>query len=483
MIEPFNTSMLTSILPEIALLVLVMIVMLIDLIRHSRSVRLGGVTAAGLLGIVALMLLFAHPGDKDSLVLGGMLHFDRIGFTFKVMIYMAAAITCLLTSANEELDTSGEFYILLLVSVLGMGLMVMSADLIMLYLSIETTSIPLYVLAGFARREQRSTEAGVKYMLFGAISSAVMLYGFSLLFGISGETNLYALTTALMGSSASLGTILGAAVLVLIGLAFKISAVPFHFWAPDVYEGAPTAVTAFISTASKAAGFMVLVRISQVVFPGISETWTLILAIIATVTMTTGNLLALAQDNIKRMLAYSSIAHAGYVLIGLVTYTTFGVASVTFYLGIYVLSNLAAFGIVDIFARSTGSEQIADLASFSRRSFGVGIALLAVMLSLAGMPPFAGFVGKVFLFAAAVEAGWVWLAVVGVLNSILGVYYYLTVVKIAFLHRSEELEARPVKIQFSQGLAVALCVVAITVLGVVSAPAFDWALGVSISLF
>ncbi|MFP3854957.1 MAG: NADH-quinone oxidoreductase subunit N, partial [Anaerolineales bacterium] len=259
-------------------------------------------------------------------------------------------------------------------------------------------------------------------------------------------------------------------------------AVPFHFWTPDVYQGAPTPITGFVSTASKAAGFAVLLRFMLAVFPGVEVYWTGIVSALAVATMTLGNVLALAQSNIKRMLAYSSIAHAGYALIGVVAVSTLGGASVIFYLVAYAVTNLAAFGVVVLFAGTAGSDEIEDYAGLSRRSPGLAIVMLIALLSLAGMPPLAGFVGKVYVFAAAVESGLIWLAFVGVINAIIGLYYYLTVLKVIYLYRSDE-EDVPIQIPGSSAVALGLCSVAIIAIGTLSAPWLDWALTSAQALF
>ncbi|TFH34807.1 MAG: NADH-quinone oxidoreductase subunit N, partial [Anaerolineales bacterium] len=313
-------------------------------------------------------------------------------------------------------------------------------------------------------------------------TSAVMLYGFSLLYGFAGDTNIYHLAVAMRAGELSPMLLVAIAVLVLVGFAFKISAFPFHFWSPDVYEGAPTPITAFISTASKAAGFAVLVRFMLAVFPAIELQWTWILAVMATATMTIGNLLALPQKNIKRMLAYSSVAHAGYAMIGLVALSTFGAASIVFYLAAYVITNLAAFAVVILFTRTAGSEQIEDYAGLSRRSPGLALALLVAFLSLSGMPPLAGFVAKVYVFAAAVESGWIWLAFVGVLNAIIGLYYYMTVLKVVYLYRSDQ-DNVPISVPRAFGIGLGLCVLAIIVIGSLSAPWLDWAVQAAQSLY
>lgn len=481
-IAAFSSETIVAILPEILLLALAGLVLLLDVLTRRRTGVMATVSTVGFLGILVVAILFSRPTSGDTLILGGMLRHDWPAFTFKAVLLFAAAISALLSSGLDDVSERGEYFALMIVATLGMNLMAASADLMMLFLAIETTSIPLYVLAGFVKGDDKSTESGIKYFLFGALTSAVMLYGFSLLYGFAGNTNLYSLAVALREGSLSPWLIASMALLVLVGFAFKISAVPFHFWSPDVYEGAPTPITAFISTASKAAGFAVLVRFMLAVFPAIELQWTWILAVMATATMTIGNLLALPQKNIKRLLAYSSVAHAGYAMIGLVALSTFGAASIVFYLAAYIITNLAAFAVVILFARTAGSDEIEDYAGLSRRSPGLALALMVALLSLGGMPPLAGFVAKVYVFAAAVESGWIWLAFVGVLNAIVGLYYYLTVLKVVYLYRSEQ-EDVPISVPRAYGIGLGLCILAIVVIGSLSAPWLDWALQAAQSLF
>jgi NADH-quinone oxidoreductase subunit N len=360
--------------------------------------------------------------------------------------------------------------------------MATSADLIMLYLAIEMTSIPLYLLGGFLTLDEKSTESGFKYLLFGALTTTVLLYGFSLVYGFSGTTNLYALKQYFNRLDLlSIGVIL----LVLAGLAFKVSLFPFQFWAPDVYEGAPTPVAGFLSTASKAAGFVVILRLFVIVFPALSGSWTSVLAVLAALTMTVGNLIALTQKNIKRLLAYSSIAHAGYAMIGVVAYSQLGASSTIFYLIAYILTNLAAFGIVAAFGREAGSDEISAYRGLSRRNPVLALGMLAAFLSLAGMPPFGGFVAKVLVFAAAIQNGYVWLAVVGVLNSIVGLYYYLNVLKVVYLYRmeGEDEEHHPVAVSRPYGIALAALMVGVILVGILFAPWFNLAHQAVLNLF
>ncbi len=472
------------IFPEILLLALGVLILILDpFVKRDEARRpfLGWFTAAGLLVALTLSLLLARPAEP-ALVYGGMIRFDGLGFLFKMFFLFAAAVTALFFMDEEKLARRAEAYLLLVAATLGMSLMASAADLVMLYLSIETASIPLYVLAGFMKEDDKSIEAGFKYMLFGAMASAVLLYGFSLAYGFTGETGLYALALH-FGDFNLLAA--GVTFLVLAGLAFKVSAFPFHFWAPDVYQGAPTPVAGFLSTASKAAGFAVLMRLFTAVFPAVNADWSLILAILATLTMTVGNLIALAQKNVKRLLAYSSISHAGYALIGVVAFSQLGMTSVAFYLIAYVLTNLLAFGVVAIVGRVTGSDEFSAYNGLSRRNAPLALAMLVAFLSLAGMPPFVGFIAKFYVFLAAVNSNWVWLAFVGVLNSIVGLYYYLNVLKYVYLFRmeGEDEEKHPVPVSRPVAAAVVVLAVGILLLGTLFGPWFGFAEQAAATLF
>lgn len=481
----YTPTMFLSILPEILLLVLGVLILIVEPFWKGENRRNAGwLTAGGLLATLVVSLLVGRPGEP-AIVFGGMLRFDWLGFFFKMMFIFGAAVTALFMMDHETMGKRGESYVLLLAATLGMCLMAASSDLVMLYLAIETTSIPLYVLAGFMLSDERSTEAGFKYLLFGALTSTVMLYGFSLLFGFAGTTNLYELASMAVAGQLPPGVALGLVVLIVVGLGFKVSIVPFHFWAPDVYMGAPTPIAGFLSTASKAAGFAVLTRLFIVVFPEIAYNWASILAVLAAITMTLGNLVALKQSNIKRLLAYSSVAHAGYAMIGVVAVSELGVTSVVFYLLAYIVTNLAAFGIVMAFGRITGSDEIKDYAGMSRRSPGLAFAMLVAFLSLAGMPPFGGFVAKVFVFAAAVQVNMVWLAVVGILNAIVGLYYYLTVLKVVYLYRmeGENEEAHPIPLTRPYAIGLVVLSLGILLIGTIFAPWFGLSGAAALNLF
>jgi NADH-quinone oxidoreductase subunit N len=492
-----------AILPEILLTALAAVVILLDVFwPASRRREIGLLAAIGLAGIALIAWLIPVPAPDKQLVLGGMFRHDFLSQLFVVVTLVGAAITCLIAMDVPGIGRSGEFYAVILVATLGACLVSGAADLIMVFLSLETLSISLYILAGFLRGNARSSEAGMKYFLFGAFTSTIMLYGMSLLYGFTGQTNLYAIgdklrTMQFLGADNTINAalalpILLSMVLIVVGFGFKVSAVPFHFWAPDVYEGAPTPVTAYISVASKAASFALLTRFFIIVFQGDVTTrfWVQLIAVLATVTMTVGNLLALPQRNIKRLIAYSSIAQAGYALVGVAaiaaqpgTEPGSGAAAVGFYMAMYVLTNLAAFGVIILFANATGSETIADFAGLSRRNIRLALAMTIALLSLGGIPPTAGFIGKFFLFRAAVDANLTWLAVVGVLNSIVALYYYLVIVKVMFVDRSED-ENKPIPASQPYVWALAISCGLVVLMGTVLAtPIYDWAAAAARGLF
>lgn len=490
----FTSTTLLSILPEICMLVLAVVLLVLEpFLKEEHRRNLGWLTAGGLLLTLVLSLWFGRPGDPTA-TFGGTLRFDWLGYFFKLLFIFGAAITALFLMDHGTVGRRGEAYVLMLASTIGMCLMASAADLVMLYLAIETTSIPLYVLAGFMLADEHSTEAGFKYLLYGAMTSAVMLYGFSLLYGFAGTTNLYALADAFQTGGLAAPVMLGVILLIVVGLGFKVSLVPFHFWAPDVYQGAPTPVSGFLSTASKAAGFAVIARLFLVVFPHFSMDWTMIFAVLSAVTMTVGNLLALPQKDLKRMLAYSSIAHAGYAMIGIVAVAemgqsgvqfSLGITSVVFYMVAYIVTNLAAFGIVVAVSRITGSDEYDSYRGLSRRSPWLALIMLAAFLSLAGMPPFSGFVAKVVVFAAGIQAHYTWLVVIGILNSIIGVYYYLNVMKYVYLYRmeGEDEENHPIQVPSPYVIALVVLVLGVILVGTVFAPWFGFSNAAAANLF
>ena len=493
---PFDfLTHLPAVIPEAGLTVLALIVLLFDLRWHGERRHMIGLVAGLGMILLAITPFVWAPTNPDVTYWGGMVRHDLLSQVFKVIALLAGGITCLLTAETSELGRKGEFFLIIVVSTLGACLMAAAADLIMVFVALETLSIPLYILASFSRKDKRSSEAGVKYFLFGSFASAIMLYGFSLLYGLTGSTSLYEIA-GFLGSpefGVNVAPLLVTMVLIVVGFGFKISAVPFHFWTPDVYEGAPTPVTAFVSVASKAASFALLMRFFVVVFPQtlvvqgveIQHFWVNLLAVGAALSMTVGNVLALSQRNLKRLLAYSSIAQGGYTLIGVAALqagSAQSVASVTFYMFMYLFTNMLAFGVIILFSEATGTDDVKDLAGLSRRNPWMALAMTIGFLSLAGIPPAAGFFGKFFLFNAAVEAGLTWLAILAVLNSIIGLFYYLVVIKVIYVDRSPD-EDKSITVAPVAAWVLGVTSVVVVLLGTIGTQAvFNWALTSASSL-
>jgi NADH-quinone oxidoreductase subunit N len=421
--------------------------------------------------IVSLLALFAagaavlRVGDARRSLFEGMFVHDGVTVFF-TLLFCAIGVIGVLLSWDYVKRTGlqqAEYYALLLSSTLGMVVMAASNDLITVFLGLELMSLALYVMVGFQRARLESTEAALKYFLLGAFASGFLLYGIALLYGATGTTNLQRMA-AFMADSPVLGSplFLVGTLLLLTGFGFKVSAVPFHMWTPDAYQGAPTSVTAFMSAGAKAAGFAALARFAIHVL-GESETdWRPVLSAIAVLTMTVGNITALFQENLKRMLAYSSIAHAGYVLVAFVAGGPNGVSAALFYLAIYTFMNLGAFGILTLLGRGRDERVlITDVAGLGFRHPALGIAMTIFMLSLGGIPPTAGFMGKVYVFGVALEAGLVPLVVIGVLNSVVSVFYYLRVTVALYM---AEPEGEPTPVSWAAPSAVALLIAVVLTL-------------------
>ena len=468
-----STSDFYYILPELVLTGGALIVLIADVLLPRGSKALGWITLLVIGATVAALTPFTSTHVE---VAHGLLAVDRFALFFKILFLGAAAITVLISMKYLEIErvSPGEYYFLILCSTLGMMILAGGIDLISIFIGLETMTVSFYILAGFIKPNPRSNEAAVKYFLLGAFSVGILLYGMSLMYGLSGTTALRAMATAFVGQERDMRLIL-AVILVVAGVGFKIAAVPFHMWAPDVYEGAPTPVTAFLSVGSKAASFAMLLRIFLEGLPAMRNDWLLLFEVLAIVTMTVGNLAALTQSNIKRMLAYSSIAHAGYLLIGIVAagagYSR-GVTATLVYLFVYAFMQLGAFAVVILMRRQDViGDELKDLSGLYRRRPVAAFAMLVFMLSLGGIPPTAGFMGKFWLFSAAIESGYVWLAVIGVLNSAISLYYYVRVVVFMYL-KKDATGSEPV---FSPALAfaVAAALAATIVLGVYPRMLFD----------
>lgn len=484
---------LGSIAPETTLIVFSLIVLVQDLVQKGRnSMAVGGVTLLGL--AIALIQLLASAGDPARTVFG-MVVVDKFAGFFKLFTVAAlmAVVLFVMSDRRERKHGIGEYYFLLLGAAVGIFFMVGTNNLLLLMLGLELLSLATYSLAGFHKSDPKSAEASMKYVIFGGMSTGVMLYGISLLYGLTGTLDLSAMAGGAGGAAAGLSSSLSAQlvaspipvaiaiVLVLAGFAYKVSVVPFHFWTPDVYEGAPTPVTTFLAVASKAAGFGALLRFLGALFlkSGASapvvhygDRIGLLFAILAAVTMTLGNLAALRQQSLKRMLAYSSIAHAGYVLVGVAAMTSAGFSAAMYYLAAYYLMNLGAFGFLLYFEGVTGSDTIDSLRGMGWKAPVVSIAMVAFLVSLTGIPPTVGFYGKYLLFVEGWKADLGWLVLVAGLNSVVSLFYYLRVAKALFLSDPSERAAAPQPIFVG---FIVLLGVATLVLGIYTSPLQDWA--------
>ena len=444
-----NIASLSFFLPEIILSATILLLIILDLLARSKNV-IGPVAALGC--VVALIATFDLYSAQPGLLFHRMIVLDRFSLFFKIFALAATILTIWMSLGNNEIKQvhQGEFYTLLLTCALGMFFMASSSNLLMAYLSLELVSLTSYVLTGFLPHNRRSSEAALKYLIYGGVASGTMIYGMSWIFGMAGSLDYAAIQTALAQNSINKAALFIAFVFIMAGFGYKIVFVPFHMWSPDVYQGAPTPFTAFLSVASNAAGIAIMIRFF---FPGVSRAvsggdwafvsgveWPHVLLFVSMITMTLGNLCALNQKNLKRMLAYSGIAHAGYMLMGLAVLTNDGLSAILFYVVVYLIMNLGAFLVVGMVANVTGDEEIESYRGLAWRGAALPAACLAIFLfSLTGLPPFAGFIGKFFLFAAVLKEGgaFVMLAVVAILNSVISLYYYAKVVKTMFLDTPE----------------------------------------------
>jgi NADH-quinone oxidoreductase subunit N len=460
--------------PALIVVITAVVVLMLDLLPpHHRKTHLGIVSLAGLVAaLLTTMLTWGGQGRgfRDMIVL------DNYALFVHLVIGYAAALVVLLSMdylrrAGAE---SGEFYGLVLFSTSGMMLLASANDLIIVFLAVELMSLSLYVLAGLFKQRREASEASMKYFLLGVLASAFLLYGIALLYGATGSTNFDRIAVAAVAAPRDPLFVLGFGLL-LVGFGFKISAVPFHMWAPDVYQGAPTSITAFIATGSKAAAFAALVRFVVTGLRTAPPDAATILWVLSAITMTLGNVVAIAQTNLKRMLAYSSVAHVGYMLVGVVAGGAPGAVAVLFYLLAYMFTTIGTFGVITLCQRA-GEEavDVRDYAGLGRRHPLLALALSLFLLSLVGLPPLAGFVGKFYLFGAAVRAGYIGLAVIAVLNSAVAAYYYLRVIVYMYMEEPAEATASWTP-SLAGGLALAVALLGIVLLGVMPAPFVDLA--------
>lgn len=430
--------------PELWLALSAMALLMFGVFRGDGSTR-----TVSWLAVLALLIavgLVATQPAASVLTFGGLFVADGFGRFAKVLILLGSAFAIVLSLGYNRYERMErfEYPVLILLASTGMMMMVSANDLIALYLGLELQSLSLYVLAAFKRDSGRATEAGLKYFVLGALSSGMLLYGASMIYGFAGSTNFAQIATALNGQ-ASIGLVVGI-VFLSAGLAFKVSAVPFHMWTPDVYEGAPTPVTAFFAVAPKVAAMALFVRAILTPFGDIAHEWQQIIIVVSALSMLLGAFAAIAQTNIKRLMAYSSIGHVGYALIGLAAGTEEGVRGILIYLAIYLAMNVGTFAcILCMRQKDQMVEGVSDLAGLAKTHPGMALLLAGFMFSLAGVPPLAGFFGKFYIFMSAVNAGLYVLAVIGVLSSVVGAYYYLRIVKIMYFDEAAEPLAKPVR--------------------------------------
>jgi NADH-quinone oxidoreductase subunit N len=456
-----NPQEFIYLVPEIFLGVCGMILLLAGVLGRgigNREATLGALFS--LVVTFGLVMWIQQDLSETRVILSGLFVMDSYAFFWKLVVMVATGLTvCLSTRFIEEGGyRPGEYYSLLLLATTGMMFMASGYSLLSIWIALELMAMSSYVLAGYFKHELKSTEAALKYFILGALSSAIMLYGISLLYGTTGTVKLTEMAAALPAAQAAHGSLVDVGwILLAVGLLFKVAAAPFHMWTPDVYEGAPTPVTAFLAVGSKAVSFAIMVRILFQALPPDTVQWQSILAVVAALTMIWGNLAALTQTNVKRMLAYSSVAHAGYVLLGVVAANEIGLWAVLFYLVAYTFITMGTFGLVILLERKEyAGETYSDYAGLASRAPFLAVLMLIFLLALTGIPPTGGFFGKFYLFAAALKAGYTWLAVIGVVTSTISLYYYFGLVVNMYLKPSESESVEPMRAPALVG-AIAIC--------------------------
>ena len=462
-----------TILPEMIIIFGACAILLIDFtIPDNRKCVIPMLSLATVLAAAVTTGVLSYYGFGDAVVFTGMFSADGYATFFKFILYTAAILTILLSirssckcpgSVDNKSSLSGEYYVLILFALSGMMVMASGRDLLSLYIGMELMSLPIYALVAFKNSDKRSIEGAMKYVILGAFSSAVMLFGISLIYGFTGTTELSGVADAFLAGGLNVPAVSLAVVMLVAGFGFKIAGVPFHMWAPDAYEGAPTPITAFMSTASKAAAFAMMLRVFMEGLYPLYDDWYVLLAVVSVASMAYGNFVAIAQKNIKRMLAYSSIGHAGYVLLGLISGTTEGVASVIFYMAVYTFMNFGIFAVIMLIGKGKG-EKIEDYTGLAKRRKGLAAVMLIFLFALAGIPPMAGFMAKFYVFVALIHQGMLTIAVIGVLMSAVAAYFYIRVVMVMYMKEPVgELEIRKSK---SVSAVLIVSLVGVIVLGV-----------------
>lgn len=479
----FSAADLFLVLPELLVVMAACIVFVLDPVLRASDKD--GLVWLSLGTLAVCMGLTASQIQAPATIFSGLVVIDAYGAFWKLLLYFVTGLTILLSHSylKEEQLYFGEYYGFVLLSLSGMMVMVSSADLLTLYLGTELMSLSLYVMAGLKRSEPRSLEASAKYFVLGAFSSGILLYGISLLYGATGSTRLPEIAAAISGRNLDDPLLLFATILLTVGFGFKLAVVPFHMWTPDVYQGAPTSVTAFMAVASKAASFGAFLRVFMEGLGGLKANWSAMFLLLCLATLILGNVLALVQTNVKRMLAYSSIAHAGYALIGVVATghmeNSSGIASVLLYLTLYAFMTFGAFAIVAML-RKGGIEgvDIEDFTGLAKRHPVAALLMLIFMVSLAGIPPTAGFIGKLYVFMSAVEAGLPWLAAVALIFAVISAYYYLRLVMVMYMREPSDLSSTSPRMVMSPALSIVLaCAVAgVVIFGIYPNPLVNFAM-------
>ena len=486
---PIGSADLWAFAPELIISIAASIVLLWGAFDRPRErpVQFAWLT---LISIIAALVMVLRQTPTDETFFSGLLGMDAFGAFFSALFLITAGLTvgASIRFLDDHEAHHPEYYFFLLTALLGMMVMSRSTDFISLFVGLELQALSVYTLVGYLKGDPKSNEAGIKYFILGVMSSAVFLYAISLLYAVAGTTNLAGVGEAIAAGGLDDKLTVAALVLMASALGFKVAAVPFHVWAPDAYSGGPTTVSLYITVASKAAAFAVLMRIFIVALGPLSESWAMLLAVLATFTMFVGNIAALTQTNIKRMLAYSSIAHAGNALIGVVAAATsdaeqrsFAIAATLFYLLAYTFMNVGAWAVVLVLRRQgLAGENLEDFAGLATRSYGAFFAMLIFLLSLGGIPPLAGFLGKWYVFAAAINSGWTWLAVVGAVNTAISIFYYIRIVVVMAIQEA------PDDTEIVQSMSLTATLVVATVMtilvGMWASPFLDWASNASLLL-
>ena len=460
------------VLLEIFTALIGIIILALGLILPKEKKGLIGYISAFLL-LCLLVFSLVYTPKVNTTFYNGSYESNNMSIYFKQIFIISAILVTLMAVSfvKKHMESRSEFFALIIFALLGMMIMVSSNDLITLYIGIEIMSLSFIILTAIDKANIKSTVAGTKYILLSGINSAVLLYGMSFLYGVSGSVNFTDILNSIKtGNNQSL-VILGS-ILFIAGIGFKVSAVPFHMWSPDVYEGAPTPITAFLVAGSKVAAFSVFIKLCVEIIEPSFATLSSLIIVLAVLSMVVGNLLALPQKNIKRMLAYSGVAHAGYIMLGIVSHTSAGISAMMYYLLLYIFANIGAFAAITAFSNQDGKEEIQDFRGMWKRSPLLSVTLIMSLLSMAGIPPAAGFIGKLYLFSEVAKQGYLWLVFIAMAMSVVSVYYYINVIKVMLLGKGDE--AEPIKIGGTLKLVMVVCTIMILVMGLYPGPITNW---------